>query len=119
MKMLVWLFVCAAAPFVSNAVPMKLSLVSKANSSDSAYYNGIIDGQMGSQTAAAIRRFQIAKKVESNWRTEFANASPLGSLGAAGRAPVRSPRAAQPTSILQRFSKVVRSFPLGRRRRSP
>lgn len=98
MKMLVWLFVCAAALFVSNAVAddVVFSVQSKLKRLD--YYNGALDGQMGSQTAAAIRRFQIAQRLKV---TGELNSQTLRRLGVAapGSRPLRRPSSAPPTYV--------------------
>lgn len=49
------------------------------------YYNGKIDGQPGSQTSAAIRRFQIAENLKV---TGELNKQTLARLGVQGTAPV-------------------------------
>ncbi len=49
------------------------------------YYGGAIDGQMGSQTSAAIRRYQIAENLKV---TGELNRQTLERLGVEGAAPV-------------------------------
>ena len=49
------------------------------------FYNGKADGQMGSQTGAAIRRFQIAENIKV---TGELNRQTIERLGIAGSAPV-------------------------------
>ena len=49
------------------------------------YYGGTVDGQMGSQTSAAIRRFQIAENLKV---TGELNRQTLERLGISGSAPV-------------------------------
>ena len=48
------------------------------------YYGGSVDGQMGSQTSAAIRRFQIAENLKV---TGELNRQTLERLGISGSAP--------------------------------
>ncbi len=60
------------------------------------YYNGVVDGQMGSQTAAAIRRFQIAQKIESDGRDESSDSSPAGVAVPEGTRPEESPPSRSP-----------------------
>src|SRR5262245_56663765 len=80
MKMLLWLFVCLAALFLSNAVADDLVLGVQTKLQHLGYYNGVVDGQMGSQTAAGIRRFQIAQGLNV---TGVLNSQTLRRLGVA------------------------------------
>ncbi len=59
------------------------------------YYDGVVDGQMGSQTSAAIRRYQLAEnlKVTGELNTQTAK-----SLGLTSPAPVANNRPA-PTPV--------------------
>ena len=45
------------------------------------YYDGTVDGQMGSQTAAAIRRFQIAEKLKVTGQLDQKTLKRLGVSG--------------------------------------
>ena len=98
MKMLVWLFVCAAALFVSNAVADDGVFSVQSKLKRLGYYNGVVDGQMGSQTAAAIRRFQIAQRLKV---TGELNSQTLRRLGVAapGSRPLRRPSSAPLTYV--------------------
>ena len=78
--MLLWLFVCLAALFLSNAVADDLVLGVQTKLQHLGYYNGVVDGQMGSQTAAGIRRFQIAQGLKV---TGELNSQTLRRLGVA------------------------------------
>jgi peptidoglycan hydrolase-like protein with peptidoglycan-binding domain len=80
MKMRVWLFVCLAALFLSNAVADDIVFGVQTKLKRLRYYNGVVDGQMGSQTAAAIRRFQIAQRLKV---TGELNSQTLHRLGVA------------------------------------
>jgi peptidoglycan hydrolase-like protein with peptidoglycan-binding domain len=93
MKMLVWLFVGAAALFVSHAVADDAVFSVQSKLKRLGYYNGVVDGQMGSQTAAAIRRFQIAQRLKV---TGELNSQTLRRLGVAapGSRPLRRPSSA-------------------------
>ncbi|HEY5811823.1 MAG TPA: peptidoglycan-binding protein [Terrimicrobiaceae bacterium] len=64
MKMLACLSICiiALGSFSAQADDVVLAVQTKLK--QSGYYDGVIDGQMGSQTSAAIRRFQIAEKLK-------------------------------------------------------
>lgn len=48
------------------------------------YYDGVVDGQMGSQTSAAIRRYQLAENLKV---TGELNAQTANSLGLVSTAP--------------------------------
>ena len=86
MKMLVWLFVCLAALSVSNAVADDVVFSVQSKLKQLGYYNGVVDGQMGSQTAAAIRRFQIAQRLKVTGELNSQTLRRLGSRGAQSRA---------------------------------
>jgi peptidoglycan hydrolase-like protein with peptidoglycan-binding domain len=80
MKMLVRLIVCLAALVLSNAVADEIVFGVQTKLKRLGYYNGVVDGQMGSQTAAAIRRFQIAQRLKV---TGELNSQTLRRLGVA------------------------------------
>jgi peptidoglycan hydrolase-like protein with peptidoglycan-binding domain len=117
MKSLMSILICLAVVFVSNSVADDVVLSAQAKLKQLGYYHGMVDGQMGSQTAAAIRRFQLAKlKVtgEMNAQTFFDGwASPHQMRG-----PVCPPSLPPGTSILRRFLRAALSFRSDRRRRS-
>ena len=54
------------------------------------YYAGAVDGQWGSQTAAAVRRFQVAKELRV---TGELNAATLNALGVKAAPPAPTSRA--------------------------
>ena len=64
MKTLTSILICLAAVLVSHAAADDVILGVQTKLKRLGYYNGVVDGQMGSQTAAAIRRFQIAQKLK-------------------------------------------------------
>jgi peptidoglycan hydrolase-like protein with peptidoglycan-binding domain len=64
MKTLASILVCLAVIFVSDSVADEIVLSVQTKLKHLGYYHGVVDGQMGSQTAAAIRRFQIAQKLK-------------------------------------------------------
>ena len=98
MKMLVWLFVCLAALSLSNAVADEVVFGVQTKLKQLGYYDGVVDGQMGSQTAAAIRRFQIAQRLKV---TGELNSQTLRRLGVAvpRRSPLRRPNPAPPAYV--------------------
>jgi peptidoglycan hydrolase-like protein with peptidoglycan-binding domain len=95
MKMLVWLFVCLAALSLSNAVADDIVFGVQTKLKQLGYYSGVVDGQMGSQTAAAIRRFQIAQRLKV---TGELNSQTLRRLGVAAPRwrPLKRPSSAPP-----------------------
>jgi peptidoglycan hydrolase-like protein with peptidoglycan-binding domain len=64
MKTLTCILICLAALLVSHAAADDVILGVQTKLKRLGYYNGVVDGQMGSQTAAAIRRYQIAQKLK-------------------------------------------------------
>jgi peptidoglycan hydrolase-like protein with peptidoglycan-binding domain len=90
MKSLMSILICLAVVFVSNSVADDVVLSAQAKLKQLGYYHGMVDGQMGSQTAAAIRRFQLAQKLKV---TGEMNAQTLRRLGVAApkmRGPKRA-----------------------------
>jgi peptidoglycan hydrolase-like protein with peptidoglycan-binding domain len=98
MKMLVWLFVCLAALSLPEAVADEVVFGVQTKLKQLGYYDGVVDGQMGSQTAAAIRRFQIAQRLKV---TGELNSQTLRRLGVAvpRRSPLRRPSPAPPAYV--------------------
>lgn len=64
------------------------------------YYEGEVDGQTGSQTAAAIRRFQIAQRLKVTGRLDPQTLKRLNALGAPIPRPYPTPRRAEPPRLL-------------------
>ena len=95
MKTLTWLFVCLAVIFISNAVADDIVFGVQTKLKQLGYYNGVIDGQMGSQTAAAIRRFQIAQRLKVTGELNSQTLRRLGIAVPKWRAP-RKPSFAPP-----------------------
>ncbi len=71
---------CPPGHDLSLLPPIKSSRRRSRNSKRLGYYDGVVDGQMGSQTSAAIRRYQLAENLkvtgELNTQTAKASASP-------------------------------------------
>jgi peptidoglycan hydrolase-like protein with peptidoglycan-binding domain len=99
MKLLMSVFVCLAALCLSSAVADDVVLGVQTKLKQLGYYNGVVDGQMGSQTAAAIRRFQIAQRLKV---TGELNAQTLRRLGVAVPRwrPLRKPSSAPPPAYV-------------------
>jgi len=64
MKMLMCTLLCLVVASVSNVRADEVILSAQTKLKQLGYYDGVVDGQMGSQTAAAIRRFQIVQKLK-------------------------------------------------------
>ena len=64
MKLLAHIFLCLAIGSVSIALADGVVLSVQRELKQLGYYDGVVDGQMGSQTAAAIRRYQVAEKLK-------------------------------------------------------
>ena len=64
MKLLAHIFLCLAIGSVSIALADEVVLSVQRELKQLGYYDGVVDGQMGSQTAAAIRRYQMAEKLK-------------------------------------------------------
>jgi peptidoglycan hydrolase-like protein with peptidoglycan-binding domain len=88
MKMLIRILLCLAVASVANIRADDVILSAQKKLKQLGFYYGVVDGQMGSQTAAAIRRYQIAEKLKV---TGEMNSQTLRRLG------ISSPRARVPT----------------------
>jgi peptidoglycan DL-endopeptidase LytF len=93
MKSLMSILICLAVVFVSSSIADDVVLSVQAKLKQLGYYHGMVDGQMGSQTAAAIRRFQLAQKLKV---TGEMNAQTLRRLGVAAPKMRGPKRAASP-----------------------
>jgi peptidoglycan hydrolase-like protein with peptidoglycan-binding domain len=98
MKMLVWLFVCLAALSLPNAVADEVVFGVQTKLKQLGYYDGVVDGQMGSQTAAAIRRFQIAQRLKVTGELNSQTLRPLG-VAVPRRSRLRRPSLAPPAYV--------------------
>ena len=73
------------------------------------YYDGMVDGQLGSQTAAAIRRYQIAERLKVTGNLNTQTLRSLGISAPRTRAPVRTDAPpGRNTLLLRTFSKAAR-----------
>lgn len=91
MKLLAHIFLCLAIGSVSIALADGVVLSVQRELKQLGYYDGVVDGQMGSQTAAAIRRYQVAEKLKV---TGEMNAQTLRHLG------ISVPRAPAPVKTV-------------------
>ena len=106
MKMLVRILLCLATVAICNARADDVVLSVQRKLKQLGFYNGVVDGQMGSQTAAAIRRYQIAERLRV---TGMMNSQTLRRLGISAprtRAPVRAARRRRNTLLSRIFSKA-------------
>ena len=87
MKTLTSILVCLVVVFVSNSVADDVVLDVQTKLKHLGYYNGFVDGQMGSQTAAAIRRFQIAQRLKVTGEMNPQTLRRLGIVVPKARAP--------------------------------
>ena len=92
MKMLARILLCLAMASVCDLRADEIVWSVQSKLKQLGYYDGRIDGQMGSQTAAAIRRYQIAERLKV---TGNMNSQTLRSLGISAppppaRVPARS-----------------------------
>ena len=92
MKTLTSILVCLAVVFVSNSVADDVVLGVQTKLKHLGYYNGVVDGQMGSQTAAAIRRFQIAQRLKVTGQMNPQTLRRLGIVVPKARAPEETRR---------------------------
>ena len=82
------LLFCLCVLLIGIPCPLRADdtvLAAQARLSKLGYYKGTADGQMGSQTSAAIRRYQIAEKLKV---TGELNHQTIERLGTTGTAPV-------------------------------
>jgi peptidoglycan hydrolase-like protein with peptidoglycan-binding domain len=92
MNMLARILLCLAMASVCDLHADEIVWSAQRKLKQLGYYDGVVDGQMGSQTAAAIRRYQIAKKLKVTGKM---NSQTLRSLGISAppppsRVPVRT-----------------------------
>ena len=100
MKMLMRVLFCLAVASMTSVRADDVVLSAQRKLKQLGFYDGVIDGQMGSQTAAAIRRYQIAEKLNV---TGEMNPATLRRLGISTpqtfgppRAPAPPPRSSLP-----------------------
>ena len=90
MKMLLRILFCLATVAICDARADEVVLRVQGKLKQLGFYNGVVDGQLGSQTAAAVRRYQIAERLRV---TGMLNTQTLRRLGIAAprtRAPLRA-----------------------------
>jgi peptidoglycan hydrolase-like protein with peptidoglycan-binding domain len=91
MKMILRIWLCLIAVSVGNLQADEVVLSVQRSLKRLGFYEGVLDGQMGSQTAAAIRRYQIAERLKV---TGQLNPQTLRSLRISAPPPPRAPRRA-------------------------
>ena len=115
MKMVIRVLLCLAVASISCVRADDVILSAQKKLKQLGFYDGVVDGQMGSQTAAAIRRFQIAEKLKVTGEMNSQTLRRLGISAPRARVPHESPRAGAGICRSCRFVQR-RAFHLGRAR---
>ena len=90
MKMLARILLCLAMASVCDLRADEIVWSVQSKLKQLGYYDGRIDGQMGSQTAAAIRRYQIAERLKVTGNMNSQTLRSLGISAPPARVPARS-----------------------------
>ena len=93
MKMLIRILLCLVVASASSVYADDLILSVQHKLKRLGFYDGVVDGQMGSQTAAAIRRYQIAEKLKVTGEMNPQTLRRLGISAPRARVPVKAPAA--------------------------
>ena len=109
MKILLRLF-CLAALAASASLAIADQTVASAQEKLKrlGYYEGTVDGQPGSQTAAAIRRYQLAENLKV---TGELNSQTARSLGLTGSAPASARPAPTPPPEYVAIAEIFKGGP--------
>jgi len=94
MKMLMHILLCVAFASVSNVHADDLVLSVQNKLKRRGFYDGVVDGKMGSQTAAAIRRYQIAERLKVTGEMNPQTLRRLGISAPRARVPMKAPATA-------------------------
>lgn len=89
--MLIRILLCLVVASVSSIHADDVILSVQNKLKRLGFYDGVLDGQMGSQTAAAIRRYQIAEKLKVTGETNPQTLRSLGISTARARVPGKLP----------------------------
>jgi peptidoglycan hydrolase-like protein with peptidoglycan-binding domain len=110
MNMLARILLCLAISSVCDLHADEIVWSVQSKLKQLGYYDGMVDGQMGSQTAAAIRRYQIAERLKVTGKM---NSQTLRNLGiSAPPPPARIPaRAYVPTPEYVALANVFKGGP--------
>ena len=93
MKMVIRVLLCLAVASISCVCADEVTLSAQRKLKQIGFYDGVVDGQMGSQTAAAIRRFQIAEKLKVTGEMNSANTPQARNFSSASARTSEGPRA--------------------------
>jgi peptidoglycan hydrolase-like protein with peptidoglycan-binding domain len=91
MKMLIRVLLCLAVASISSVHADDVILSAQKKLKQLGFYDGIVDGEMGSQTAAAIRRYQIAEKLKVTGEMNSQTLRRLGISAPRARVPMKAP----------------------------
>ena len=91
MKMVIRVLLCLVLASISCVCADEVTLSAQKKLKQIGFYDGVLDGQMGSQTAAAIRRFQIAEKLKVTGEMNPQTLRRLGISAPRARAPLKAP----------------------------
>ena len=91
MKMVIRVLLCLAVASISCVCADDVILSAQKKLKQIGFYDGVVDGQMGSQTAAAIRRFQIAEKLKVTGEMNSQTLRRLGISAPRARVPMKAP----------------------------
>ena len=100
MKMVIRVLLCLAVASISCVCADEVTLSAQKKLKQIGFYDGVVDGQMGSQTAAAIRRFQIAEKLKVTGEMNSQTLRRLGISAPRARVPLKAPAPGRHTSLL-------------------
>jgi peptidoglycan hydrolase-like protein with peptidoglycan-binding domain len=103
MKVLTCILVCLVAVSIARAGADEVVLGAQTKLKSLGYYDGVIDGQMGSQTSAAIRRFQVAQRLKVTGEMNPQTLRRLGIVVPKTRKPKTSPGASGYVSLATIF----------------
>ncbi len=111
MKMLMRVLFCLAVASMTSVRADDVVLSAQRKLKQLGFYDGVIDGQMGSQTAAAIRRYQIAEKLNVTGEMNPATLRRLGISTPQTFGPPRAPAPPPPPPAYVALADIFRGGP--------
>jgi peptidoglycan hydrolase-like protein with peptidoglycan-binding domain len=100
MKTIIRVLFCLAVALATSVRADDMVLGAQRKLKQLGFYDGVVDGQMGSQTAAAIRRYQIAEKLKVTGEMNPATLHRLGIATPPAPAPMRTPAPPPPPAYV-------------------
>jgi peptidoglycan hydrolase-like protein with peptidoglycan-binding domain len=100
MKTIMRVLFCLAVALATSVRADDMVLGAQRKLKQLGFYDGVVDGQMGSQTAAAIRRYQIAEKLKVTGEMNPATLHRLGIATPPAPAPMRAAVAPPPPAYV-------------------